>query len=287
MRRLFLIAPQYGLSTSGNKILRKLLEDQRLSALGCLVASALPEEEWSLLKRVSAPSVLCSSQKNAPPQEILGLVLTLTAPFFPVCGLVRDAFRTGFPPAFSYRGRFVRKGALNALLSLEILTQLRRFHLLFGVPPAFITLHHRTVPCASEKKLASFVQTVLKAYDVPMHPLLFPQTSTKRLPFFPHFLQGFPLSSPRQDPTRRKTEIRFALQLPNATKLKDLKRFFEKTLPSYPETPPVFVYPVRCPTSASFFSIFSAQHDKTESQISFLSDPHFPEFLHERELFLH
>jgi predicted glycoside hydrolase/deacetylase ChbG (UPF0249 family) len=133
MRRIWLCADDYGISTAVNIAIRDLVVRGRLNATSALVVapSCYRSEAISL-------DVL----NSAAPRVAIGLHVALTAPFRP---LSRDftPLREGafMPLAATLRHALLRRFDCDALAT-EIASQVKDFSRMFGRAPDFIDGHH-------------------------------------------------------------------------------------------------------------------------------------------------
>jgi predicted glycoside hydrolase/deacetylase ChbG (UPF0249 family) len=133
MRRIWLCADDYGISTAVNIAIRDLVVRGHLNATSALVVapSCYRSEAVSL-------AVL----NSAAPRVAIGLHIALTAPFRP---LSRDFAprRDGafMPLAATLQRAFLRRFDDDALAS-EIARQVEKFSQIFGRAPDFIDGHH-------------------------------------------------------------------------------------------------------------------------------------------------
>ena len=131
MKRIWLVADDYGISKSVNRAIRDLLSEGRLSATSVMTpAPAFDNEEARLLSE----SVRASGRA-------IGLHLTLTSPFGPLSLGYRPTQRNKFLPL----GKTFAAALLGHLdrdaLAAEIRTQIKTFVGAFGRPPDFIDGH--------------------------------------------------------------------------------------------------------------------------------------------------
>jgi predicted glycoside hydrolase/deacetylase ChbG (UPF0249 family) len=129
-RHIWLCADDYGISPAVNAAIRDLLARTRINAVSVMVAapSFSPGEATALVAR-------------APAHAAIGLHLTLTAPFRPLCH--------GFAPlrhgAFLSLAAILQRTHLRALqpelLTIEIVRQFEAFNAAFGRPPDFADGH--------------------------------------------------------------------------------------------------------------------------------------------------
>jgi predicted glycoside hydrolase/deacetylase ChbG (UPF0249 family) len=131
-RRFWLCADDYGMAPGINAAIRRLILDGRLNATSIMtVAPFLSDGEAGELAQLNA----------GMPRALLGLHVTLTAPFRPMSA--------GFAPlregAFLPHTEMLRLAMLRRLppepLAIEIATQLRAFVEIFGRPPDFVDGH--------------------------------------------------------------------------------------------------------------------------------------------------
>jgi predicted glycoside hydrolase/deacetylase ChbG (UPF0249 family) len=133
MRRIWLCADDYGISTAVNIAIRDLVVRGRLNATSALVAapSCYRSEAISL-------DVLNSEA----PRVAIGLHVALTAPFRPLSrdfAPVRDG--TFMPLGATVGHALLRRFHRDALVA-EIASQLKAFFQMFGRAPDFIDGHH-------------------------------------------------------------------------------------------------------------------------------------------------
>jgi predicted glycoside hydrolase/deacetylase ChbG (UPF0249 family) len=133
MHLIWLCADDYGISAGVSLAIRDLVVRGRLNATSVLiVAPACHRSETLALHALNSTA----------PRVAIGLHVTLTAPFRPLCG----DFRVVAGGAFMPLGATVRDAFLHRLdqhsLAAEVDAQLDRFCELFGRPPDYIDGHH-------------------------------------------------------------------------------------------------------------------------------------------------
>jgi hypothetical protein len=132
MRRIWLCADDYGISTAVNVAIRDLVVRGRLNATSALVVAPGCRR---------SEAILLAALNFAGPRVAIGLHLALTAPFRPASRdftLRRDcAF---MPLAATLRHALLRRFDCDALAA-EIASQVEKFSRLFGRAPDFIDGH--------------------------------------------------------------------------------------------------------------------------------------------------
>jgi chitin disaccharide deacetylase len=133
MRRIWLCADDYGISSGVSLAIRDLVVRGRLNATSVLVlAPACSRSE----------ALALAALNSTAPRVAIGLHVTLTAPFRP---LSRD-FRAHTEGAFMPLGATLRRAFLHrfdcSALAAELDAQLNRFCELFGRAPDYIDGHH-------------------------------------------------------------------------------------------------------------------------------------------------
>jgi hypothetical protein len=147
VRRIWLVADDYGISPAVNAAIRDLIARRRLSGTSVMVvAPSLDPSEAARLAGLGGA---------------IGLHLTLTAPYQPLS--------SGFRPTRD--GSFLRLGALmgrafmgrldRPALAAEIAAQLTAFQAAFGRPPDFVDGHQHVqlLPAIGEILLAAMKAT--------------------------------------------------------------------------------------------------------------------------------
>jgi predicted glycoside hydrolase/deacetylase ChbG (UPF0249 family) len=133
MRRIWLCADDYGISTAVNIAIRDLVVRGRLNATSALVVAP----SWYRSEAISLDVL-----NAAAPRVAIGLHVALTAPFRP---LSRDftPLREGafMPLAATLRHALLRRFDCDALAT-EIGSQVKEFSRMFGRAPDFIDGHH-------------------------------------------------------------------------------------------------------------------------------------------------
>lgn len=102
MKRILLTSADYGLAFGVDRALRELISAGALSAVGCLVVSDLWSREYLPLR---------DTVDSVRHRTLVGLTLTLTAPYAPLSVRGRGQFGNAFPKARWWRFR----GALRLL----------------------------------------------------------------------------------------------------------------------------------------------------------------------------
>jgi chitin disaccharide deacetylase len=132
MRRIWLCADDYGISSGVNRGIRDLIARGRLNATSVMVVGgAIGHDEVEALKTAAA----------AAPRAAIGLHVTLTAPFRPLTMHFRPT-HGGLFPTFPklLRAGFSRR-LDGEIIRTEVMVQLKSFSELFGKPPDFVDGH--------------------------------------------------------------------------------------------------------------------------------------------------
>ncbi len=157
MTRIWLVADDYGISTSVNRAIRELLARRRLSATSVMVvAPGFNAEEARLLKAIRAAD-------RAP---AIGLHVTLTAPFRPLSGNYAPTDGGRFLPL----GRMAFAALLGRIshdaLGAEIRAQIAAFKEAFGRAPDFIDGHQHVhlLPSVADSLLVAMQREAPEAW---------------------------------------------------------------------------------------------------------------------------
>jgi chitin disaccharide deacetylase len=132
MRRIWLCADDYGISSGVNRSIRDLIARGRLNATSVMVVGgAIGHDEVEALKTAAA----------AAPRAAIGLHVTLTAPFRPLTMHFRPVYG-GLFPTFPklLRAGFARR-LDGEIIRTEVMVQLKSFSEQFGKPPDFVDGH--------------------------------------------------------------------------------------------------------------------------------------------------
>ncbi len=132
VRRIWLVADDYGISPAVNGAIRDLIARGRLNATSVMVVAP----SFSRLEALSLSELNVGS-----PRVAIGLHLTLTGPFRSLTtkfATVRDG---AFPPLAKLLRMSIFRQLDYAALSQEIAAQIENFSALFGRPPDFIDGH--------------------------------------------------------------------------------------------------------------------------------------------------
>ncbi len=131
-RRIWLCADDYGMAPGVNEAIRQLIARGRLNATSVMVgAPSFTSEE------VDALDALNSGETRA----LVGLHVTLTAPFAPVSEQFHPLRAHRFPPLNEMMRRATTRRLSVERLTIEIGSQLRLFLEAFGRLPDFIDGH--------------------------------------------------------------------------------------------------------------------------------------------------
>ncbi|HVY00956.1 MAG TPA: ChbG/HpnK family deacetylase [Pseudorhodoplanes sp.] len=132
LRRIFLVADDYGISPAVSAAIRDLVIRGRLNATSVMVGT--PSFDRS---EATSLSMLNSDRKRVS----IGLHITLTAPFRPMSAHYRPLHDGRFLPLEETGGRAVLRRLDPASLAREVDAQFRAFAEAFGRPPDFVDGH--------------------------------------------------------------------------------------------------------------------------------------------------
>jgi predicted glycoside hydrolase/deacetylase ChbG (UPF0249 family) len=129
MKRIKLIAQDYGITFGVDRAIRELVALQRLSALAVIPSSELWHREAIEL------SQLIAAQPRKPE---IGLTICLTAPFSPLSEQAFNELGGYFPTPFGLRVKLATHRISTQVIEREIAKQIATFVHYFGAPPVFI-----------------------------------------------------------------------------------------------------------------------------------------------------
>ena len=130
LRRIWLVADDYGISPAVDAAIRDLLARQRINATSVMVvAPSFSQREAAALREAAGT------------HAAIGLHLTLTAPFRPASQSFAPLRRGAFPPLASVARRALARSLKPALLDAEISSQFAAFHSAFRRAPDYIDGH--------------------------------------------------------------------------------------------------------------------------------------------------
>lgn len=148
LRRIWLVADDYGMSPAVSAAIRDLVARGRLSATSVMVVapSFTPAEALSLATRDGAAT-----------RVAIGLHLTLTAPFRPLTPGFAPARRGAFLPIGAMMARALLGRLDRAPIAAEIAAQLAAFHDAFGRAPDYVDGHQHVhlLPTVRDALLAA------------------------------------------------------------------------------------------------------------------------------------
>jgi chitin disaccharide deacetylase len=131
-RRIWLCADDYGISPGVNRAIRDLIENGRLNATSAMVVGpAIGRDEVSALTEAA----------KANPRCVIGLHVTLTAPFRPLTMHFRPVEGGLFLPHATLLRRGLMGRLDRELIHTEVMEQLAAFADLFGRAPDFVDGH--------------------------------------------------------------------------------------------------------------------------------------------------
>lgn len=130
LRRIWLVADDYGISPAVSAAIRDLIARARINATSVMVVapSFSPREAAAL-------------QAAAGTHAAVGLHMTLTAPFHPLSAGFAPTRSGAFLPLAAMAGRALARLLTPALLDAEIAAQFAAFHSAFGRAPDFVDGH--------------------------------------------------------------------------------------------------------------------------------------------------
>lgn len=129
MKRIKLIAQNYGETFGVDRAIRGLLENKQISGASVLVASDL----WTR-EAVPLADLLTQSKSRLE----VGMMICLTKPFAPISEPARQSFKNGFPSVSGLLLRPWMGRRFRRMIAGEIAAQLDHFEKSFGRPPDFI-----------------------------------------------------------------------------------------------------------------------------------------------------
>jgi len=130
LRRIWLVADDYGISLSVNTAIRDLIARRRINAASVMVVTpSFSPAEAALLREAAGT------------HGAIGLHLTLTAPFRPASQNFAPLRRGAFPPLVAMARRALARSLKPALLDAEIANQFAAFRTAFGRAPDYIDGH--------------------------------------------------------------------------------------------------------------------------------------------------
>jgi chitin disaccharide deacetylase len=145
LRRIWLCADDYGISSGVSDAIRRLIADGRLNATSVMVhAPGFDAEAAARLDALRA-------------QAAIGLHVTLTSPFRPATDGFRPLQNGAFPPIGSMLVRGLLRRLDPASLLREVTAQFEAFRAAFGRPPDFVDGHQHVhhVPQVRDAVLAA------------------------------------------------------------------------------------------------------------------------------------
>jgi predicted glycoside hydrolase/deacetylase ChbG (UPF0249 family) len=156
LRRIWLCADDYGLSSGVNRGIRDLIERQRLNATSVMVVgAAIARDDIHALKAVTSDA-RCA----------IGLHVTLTAPFHPLTMYYRPLLGGAFASLSAMLRASLLRQLDREIIHAEIAAQLTRFIELFGHPPDYVDGHQHVqlFPQVREVFLAAVKDAAPKAW---------------------------------------------------------------------------------------------------------------------------
>lgn len=130
LRRIWLVADDYGISPAVDAAIRDLVARGRVNAASVMVAApTFSHGEAAALREVAAE------------RAAIGLHLTLTAPFRPLSHGFMPLRRGAFLPLAAMARRALSRGLNPALLDGEIASQFAAFRATFGRAPDYVDGH--------------------------------------------------------------------------------------------------------------------------------------------------
>lgn len=130
VRRIWLVADDYGISPAVSAAIRELIERSRLNATSVMVASPhFSQSEASALDAAAAG------------RAAIGLHLTLTGPFVPMTTGFSPIREGAFLPLAAMAGRALAHWLSAEHLELEMVRQFTAFKTAFGRAPDFVDGH--------------------------------------------------------------------------------------------------------------------------------------------------
>ena len=130
-RRLWLCADDYGMAPGVNRAIRTLIAHGRLNATSVMTAAAHLGHEADELARLNADT----------PHALIGLHVTLTAPFKPLSKHFAPLRHQAFPPLAELMRLAITRRLEREPFAAEIAAQLAAFRAAFGRLPDFIDGH--------------------------------------------------------------------------------------------------------------------------------------------------
>ena len=130
LRRIWLVADDYGISPAVSAAIRDLIERRRLNAASVMVAAP----SFSLIEAAAL-------RDAAGTHAAVGLHLTLTGPFRPLSHDFAPLRRGAFLPLASVARRALWRTLKPALLEAEITSQFAAFRSAFGCAPDYVDGH--------------------------------------------------------------------------------------------------------------------------------------------------
>ncbi len=132
LRRIFLVADDYGISPAVSAAIRDLIARGRLNATSVMVGT--PSFDHS-------EAVSLSMLNAAGPRVAIGLHVTLTAPFKPMSGDYRPLKNNAFLRLEDTGGSAMLRKLDPASLAREVSAQFAAFAQAFGHPPDYVDGH--------------------------------------------------------------------------------------------------------------------------------------------------
>jgi hypothetical protein len=130
-RRIWLCADDYGMAPGVNRAIRTLIAHGRLNATSVMTAAAHLGHEADELARLNAGT----------PRALIGLHVTLTAPFKPLSTYFSPLRHSAFPPMAELMRLAMTRRLKRDDFADEIAAQLEAFRALFGRAPDFVDGH--------------------------------------------------------------------------------------------------------------------------------------------------
>jgi len=130
LRRIFIVADDYGMTGGVSAAIRDLIARRRINATSVMVGAP-----------GFSPGEARALREAAEGHAAIGLHLTLTAPFAPLSKNFAPARGGAFLPLAAMAGRALIRTLSPAMLEAEIAAQFAAFQTAFGRPPDYVDGH--------------------------------------------------------------------------------------------------------------------------------------------------
>ncbi|WP_321342626.1 ChbG/HpnK family deacetylase [Breoghania sp.] len=263
MKRIVLTALDYGTAFGVDRAIRTLLADNRLTGVGCVVAS----NRWS---REYLP--LREQVEDKGSRTRIGLTLALCRPFAPVSDPARQVFGPRLPAPRYYAMRRPIGLLPAAAIKAEIAAQVKSFEDYYGRRPAFVAMRDQMDRNAVLAKLA--VEVMAETYGVEMPDFLFSQPERLRSRLLARRIRRLGGETNRE-----------AVTLPLTEDASLLHRFFWRALEGRRDGTTVWCAPAE-PDEHLRSMASDAEAHARQAQFNYLNSSDFLLALTEKDIFL-